>query len=124
MATLTRTAQGVNGVVGSTNLGAADASMVAVASTDQVTNLDGKTLLIISNQGGSTDTVTITAQNTTQYSASGASLTASNQVVAIATTERRVLGPFPPSIFNDANGNIQIAHSFTTSVKITCLQLP
>lgn len=121
MATLTRTTQAING---NTNFGAADASMVAVAASDQVTNLDGRTFLLISNQGGSTDTVTITAQNTTQYSASGVPLTASNISVAIATTERRLLGPFSPSVYNDANGNIQIAHSFTTSVKVTALYVP
>lgn len=124
MATLTRNT--MSSVAGSRNLnlGAAEANMTAVSASDVVTNLDGKTMLLISNQGGSTDNVSVTAQNTSQYSASGASITAAAETAAIATTERRILGPFPPSIYNDSSGNITITHSFTTSVKIYAFVLP
>lgn len=121
MATLTRTAQTING---NYNMGAADANMVAVAASDVVDNADGRTLLIISNQGGSSDTVGITIQNATQYTAAGVLLTASSVSQAVATTERRVFGPFSPSLYNNTSGQITITHSFTTSVKITCLGLP
>jgi hypothetical protein len=79
--------------------------------------------LIVSNQGGSSDTVSITAQVTAQRTAGGASVAAANESVVVATTERRILGPFPPSIYNDASGNITITHSFTTSVKIYAFAL-
>lgn len=121
MATLTRTTLSLNGSV---SFGAADATAVAVASQDQVTNVDGRTLLYISNQGGSSDTVTIPVQNSTQYTASGVPVTPSAISVVLATTVRAVLGPFSPSVYNDASGNIQIQHSFTTSVKCLAFNLP
>jgi hypothetical protein len=123
MATLTRTS--FSAVAnGNVNAGAADASMTAVAASDIVTNLDGRTFLWISNQGGSTDTVTIPVQTSTVYSASGVPLTPSAISVAILTTERRIIGPISPSVYNDTSGNITIQHSFTTSVKILALAMP
>jgi hypothetical protein len=105
-------------------MGAADANMVAVAASDVVDNADGRTLLVVSNQGGSTDNVGITIQNATQYTAAGVPLTASSAAFAVLTTQRWVLGPFSPSLYNNSSGQITITHSFTTSVKITCLGLP
>lgn len=121
MATLTRNAGSING---NWNLGAAEANAVAVASSDIVTNSDGRTFLYISNQGGSTDTVTIPVQNASQTTATGAPVTPSNISVAIATTERRIIGPISGSIYNDTGGNITIQHSFTTSVKIYAFTIP
>lgn len=106
------------------NMGAAEANMTAVAASDTVNNADGRTMLIISNQGGSSDTVTIVAQSTGQRTATGASVAATNETVVLATTERRILGPFPPSVFNDASGFITVNHSFTTSVRIYAFALP
>lgn len=106
------------------NLGAAEANMTAVSASDTVNNADGKTMLLISNQGGSTDNVSVTAQVTSQRTAPGASVVAAAETAAIATTERRILGPFPPSIYNDAAGMLTITHSFTTSVKIYAFALP
>ena len=124
MAVLTRNT--LSDVQGSRNLnlGAAEANMTAVSASDTVNNADGKTMLLISNQGGSTDNVSVTAQNTGQRTAGGASVTAAAETAAIATTERRILGPFPPSIYNDAAGFLTITHSFTTSVKIYAFALP
>ncbi len=121
MATLTRSALSKNGNV---NLGAADASMVAVAASDVVDNADGKTILVVSNGGGSPDTVGITVQNATQYNGAGTPLTASSVAVAVAAGERRVFGPFSPEIYNNTSGQITITHSFTTSVKILAIALP
>ncbi|HQQ81940.1 MAG TPA: hypothetical protein PK059_02065 [Cyclobacteriaceae bacterium] len=123
MATLTRTSPSAT-ANGNWNAGAADASMTAVAASDSVTNADGRTFLWVSNQGGSTDTITIPVQNATQYSASGVPLTPSAITVAVATTERRLIGPISPSVYNDSGGNITIQHSFTTSVKILALAIP
>lgn len=120
MATLTRTQAVINSSV---SFGAADATPVAVAASDIVTNADGRTLLYITNQGASTDTVTIPVQNATQYTASGVPLTPSAISIAVATTVRVLAGPISPSIYNDTGGNITINHSFTTSVKILCITM-
>lgn len=121
MAQLTRNPLALNGNV---NFGAADAGAAAVTAADAVTNIDGKTLLYISNQGGSTDNVGIAVQNATQYTASGVPITPVAIAVAILTTERRLLGPFSPSVYNDASGNLQITHSFITTVKAFAISLP
>lgn len=125
MATLTRTSPtAVPSGSGSFSAGAADAGMTAVAASDTVTNADGRTWLWISNQGGSTDTVTIAPNSTAQYTAAGVSITPATISVAIATTVRVIVGPIPASVYNDSGGNITINHSFTTSVKILCLAMP
>lgn len=121
MATLTRNPLTINN---NTNIGAAEANAVAVSAADAVTNIDGKTLLYISNQGASTDTVGIAVQNSNQYTASGVPVTPAAISVAIAATERRILGPFSASVYNDASGNLQITHSYTTSVKVYAINLP
>lgn len=121
MATLTRNSLPLNGNV---NFGAADALAVAVATSDVVTNADGRTFLYISNQGGSTDTVTIPVQNAAQFTPAGVPVTPSNISVAILTTERRIIGPISPSVYNDSGGNITIQHSFITTVKCFAFQVP
>lgn len=106
------------------NLGAAEANMTAVSASDTVTNSDGKTMLFVSNQGGSSDTVTIPVQNSNQFNASASPIAPAAISVVVATTERRIIGPISPEIYNDSGGNITIQHSFTTSVKIYAFAYP
>jgi hypothetical protein len=103
---------------GNVNIGAAEASAVAVSASDTVNNADGKTMLYISNQGGSTDTVTIPVSNSAQFNASGSPIAPAAISIPILTTERRIVGPISQEIYNDGGGLITIQHSFTTSVKI------
>lgn len=81
----------------------------AVTAADTIPSNDGKTWLHVKNGGGSTDTVTITAQ----VKCSQGFL--HNATVAVPTVSDAMIGPFP-AYFNDANGNVQIAHSFITTV--------
>lgn len=108
----------------SLDLGVAAANGTAVASSDTITNYDGKTIFVVYNGGGSSDTVTITAQTTAQRTAGNASVTAASETGAVAASGGiRVFGPFPPAIFNDTSGFITVSHSFTTSVKIYAFNL-
>lgn len=46
------------------------------------------------------------------------------QVAAILTTEERMIGPFPKSRFNDANGNCNVKCDVQTDVLIAAIEVP
>lgn len=108
MATLTVQQAAITGVT---------PTFVAVAASDVFAN-NGKTYIEVKNAGGSADTVTID------------SLVACNQGTdhdgggsVGATTGDKIFGPFDPTRFNNANGQVTITHSFTTSVTCTVFTL-
>lgn len=73
----------------------------------------GQEVLYVNNGGGSPITVTITAQNTKYLQE-----TVSNRTVSVTNGTAQFIGPFPPAIFNDANGLVQITYSGVTSVTV------
>jgi hypothetical protein len=88
----------------------------AVSESDTFTN-DGETVLEIRNAGGSPDTVTIAAVRPCKFG--------KNHDISVsvpATTGVRVLGPFPPHIFNNSSGKVTVEHSFTTSVTMALMR--
>lgn len=68
--------------------------------------------LIITNAGGSSDTVTISDYGTT---AAGNSLTSNTYTVTVANGTEKIIY-LKPSQPNPATGLITVAHSFTTTV--------
>jgi len=111
MATLT-----VNTVVyGGLN---SESVFVAAAASQEFAN-DGRTFMIIRNGDGSSKTCTITSAGTTQGRA------IADDVITIgATTGEQMVGPWPRSIYNAADGNIDITWSATTSVTVAVFNLP
>lgn len=108
MATLTVQQATINGVA---------PSYVAVAASDVFAN-NGKTYIHVKNGNAAADTVTID------------SLTACNQgsdhdgtFAVPATTGERVFGPFDMSRFNNANGQVTVTHSVTSSVTCAVISL-
>lgn len=90
----------------------------AVAASDTFAN-NGKCFVHVKNAGGSSDTVGFTAFNTVDGAA-----VAGKTVTVGATTGDKMIGPFPPEIYNDPEtGLMTITHSFTTSVTIAVLRL-
>lgn len=87
-------------------------SFVPVANGDVFAN-DGKTYIEVKDAGGTQDVVTIPAQSSCNQGTLHDSVT-----TVPATTGDRVIGPFDPVRFNNANGQCTVNHSFTTSV--TC----
>lgn len=85
----------------------------AAAAGDSFSN-NGKTMIRVNNGGGAPITLTLDDPN----SSSPPAATAWNPDAAVTITNGtvKVIGPFPPSRFNDANGRVQLAWSATTSV--------
>ena len=109
MATLTVQASALTGTT---------PSFVAVAASDVFAN-DGRTVIEVKNAGGTQDVVTIAAQSTCNQG------TAHDSVTTVPiTTGDKVIGPFEPTRFNNASGQVTVAHSFTTSVTCAVIRLP
>lgn len=71
---------------------------------DQVLN-DGKTILYFKNTNAATRTVTLATGGTI------GGLAIADVAVTVAQNEERIIGPFDPRLFNDANGYIQLTYS-------------
>lgn len=93
------------------------ADTAADATNDHEMDNDGKTLLYINNGGGSTCNVTIKRPAGRGSYNNAYDLTA----VAVLTTETRVFGPFPPEVFNNSSGKVDIDIDFDTSVTFTAV---
>jgi len=92
------------------------------AGGDAVVN-DGRTVLVVENKAGVTQTVTITpAKTTTQQDGMGA-LSKAAIVVAIVTLDTAVIGPFAPALFNDINGKIAITYSAVVTLNIMAVRV-
>jgi hypothetical protein len=96
--------------------GAAVVYTAANAGGDSVQN-NGLVLLHFKNVGGSPITVTIDDPGTPNPGAATA-FNPDVSVVVPATTGDRIVGPFPPFRFNDANGNLQLAYTGVTGLTV------
>jgi hypothetical protein len=103
----------VQSIVGT---GLAPSFAAAAAGGDSFLN-DGKTFLEVKNASGSSITVTITAQNPCNQGQ------LHNLAVSVpATTGDRMIGLLLPSIFNDANGLVQVTYSAVTSLTVAAFK--
>lgn len=78
---------------------------------------DGRMVLHVINGGGSPINVTIATPNQVD------GLAISDQVVAVTNAEERFIGPFPPGIYNDSDGYVQVTYSSATSVTVALLRI-
>lgn len=90
--------------------------VAAAAGGDVLTN-DGNTVIYVKNGGGSPITVTVT----TPASILGVAI--ADPQVSVTNGSEKVIGPFPPEIFNDANGQVALAYSAVTSVTIAVVKV-
>ena len=90
---------------------------VSAAASDVFPN-DGKTFLHVKNAGGSPDSVVVNSVTPCDQGADH------DVTVSVTNAQERMIGPFPPARFNDANGNVTVTHSFLTSVTVAALRLP
>lgn len=84
----------------------------AGGSGDVFDNQDGDSFLYVNNGSGSSIDVTFTGQ------AGPSGFTVSDVVVAVANGAEKLIGPFPPRYFNDANGRVAVSYSDNTSVTV------
>lgn len=79
---------------------------------------DGYTFLKVTNGGGSSINVTIDCTQTLD------GMAVTDPVVAVAAGATKLIGPFSPSLFNDANGRVGVGYSAVTSVTVAALKCP
>lgn len=89
----------------------------AAGGGDQFAN-DGRTYVHIKNGGASPITLTVVTQMTVDGKA------VADDAITVTNAQERVIGPFPPGIYNDANGMVQLTYSAVTSVTLGTFRLP
>jgi hypothetical protein len=78
---------------------------------------DGRMFLHVKNGHTSPITVTIATPGTVD------GLAVADQAVVVTNAEERMIGPFPPGIYNDGSGYVQITYSLGTAMTIALLRL-
>jgi hypothetical protein len=89
----------------------------AAGGGDQFAN-NGRTFTQIKNTSGGNITVTFVTQTTID----GLSVTDLTVVVPL-TSGDKMTGPFPPDIYNDANGFLQMTYSGVTNLTVGAFRL-
>ena len=79
---------------------------------------DGKVFLHVKNADAAPHTVTVTPTQKVL----GQAIPAFN--IAINAGAEAMIGPFPPAVFNDGNGNAQVTFSAVTAVTILAVHVP
>lgn len=87
----------------------------AAAGGDQFPN-DGDTLLYLFNGGGGNVDLTITAKYV------DGDLPLTDQVLSVLAGTARLVGPFPPRYFNDANGLVSLGYSGVVAVTVLAIR--
>ena len=77
----------------------------------------GAEFIHIKNGHSGTQTVTIATPNTVD------GLAIADRAVAVTNAEERMIGPFPPGIYNDGNGKVQLTYDAVTALTIAILKL-
>jgi hypothetical protein len=88
----------------------------AVADGGKFSN-DGRMFLHVKNGAGAPINVTIQTPGTVD------GLAVAEQVVAVTNAEERMIGPFPPNIYNQTDGMVYVDYSAVTDVTVALLRL-
>lgn len=88
-----------------------------IANTYQVRN-DGRTFVHFKKSGAGACNVTIATPSTV-----GGNAVADRVVEVPATTGDKFIGPFPPHIYNDGSGDLNITLSEITGLTVAVLRL-
>ncbi len=91
----------------------------AAALTQTFTNT-GKELVLVQNGSGGGITATIVSQ--IEVDDGQDDLTVEDQVVTIAAGATRILGPFKPSVYNDADDKVTLEISAITTVTVQAVK--
>lgn len=79
---------------------------------------DGKTILHVKNSDSSSHGCT----QASQVATTPGRAPANNTVTVPATTGDKMIGPFDPNIWNDANGYVQITYAAVTGVTVAAIR--
>ena len=91
-------------------------ALTAVNSADTFDN-NGRVFLLVDNQNAGTIVVTIDVQQAVDGQ------DPASKTVSLLTTETKLIGPFPPEIYNDANEEVNVAYDITASVTAQAYRL-
>lgn len=78
---------------------------------------DGRIVLHVVNGGASPITVTIQTPNTVD------DLAVSDRTVTISDEAEKIIGPFPPGIYNQSDGMVYVDFSAVSSVTVSALRV-
>lgn len=93
--------------------------VAAVAANNAEFTNDGRTILCVLNTGTACN-ITLITQGTVDGQAVGDPVIA----VGIHATKVTMIGPFPPGIYNDDDGNMEIDIDDDTNVSLGAFRLP
>lgn len=93
------------------------AGVAAAALGDDFVNT-GKEAVLLENGSGAPINVTFETPGTVD------GLAIADKVVAVPAGGARVVGPFPPSAYNDAQGKVKMTYSDVTTLTVKVLQFP
>lgn len=99
--------------------GVLDTLAAAAVGGDALTLNTGKQYLHVNNGGGAPITVTIAFNSSAIIDGQ----TATNKTVSITNGTSKLIGPFPPSLYNDALSKVQITYSAVTTVTVGAFTL-
>lgn len=94
----------------------ADGGAAAAGGGDSFANT-GRELLVVKNADASSKTVTVDYVPTQDGQA------VTDKAIAIPAGQTFVIGPFPPSLYNDAAGRVNITYSAVTSVTVKVVRV-
>ena len=78
---------------------------------------DGMMFVHVKNGAGAPINVTIQTPGTVD------GLAIAEQVVAVTNAEERLIGPFPPGIYNQSDGYVYVDYSAVTTITVSVLRL-
>lgn len=78
---------------------------------------DGRMFLHVKNGAGAPITVTIQTPGTVD------GLAVAEQIVTVTNAEERMIGPFPPNIYNQSDGMVYVDFSSVTTITAAVLRM-
>ena|SRR3990167_3538091 len=78
---------------------------------------DGRMFLIVKNGAGAPITVTVQTPGTVD------GLAVAEQTITVTNAEERMIGPFPPGIYNQSDGMVYVDYSSVTTITVALLRL-
>jgi hypothetical protein len=88
-----------------------------VGGDDFMNDAERRTFLAVNNESEASVTVTIATATTMD------GLQVADRAVQVGAGAEVFIGPFPPNIYNQANGTILVTYSAVTDVQVAALKL-
>lgn len=95
-----------------------EATFAAAAGGGDTFKNDGRTFFEVNNASGGDITLTFTTPGTV------GGVAIADPTVVVTAGERRHVGPFDPSIFNNSSGLVAVSYSGVTTLTVAAIRLP